>query len=113
MGEKGSHTAARLGQRRRARACRSSRKRALCRETPSLVKVFKNFKETAAIKLPFAAEGIHGGPMLAVRGKDFVCFYDWATCHVRAAALCAVALCAAAAVPVAGRWGWGTNDQCA
>lgn len=89
-------------------------KPALRRETPSLVKVFKNFKEMAAIKLPFAAEGIHGGPMLAVRGKDFVCFYDWATCHVRAAALPPAALCCCAArCRLKCRWlgGWARTDD--
>lgn len=52
------------------------------RESSSLVKVHKNFKETNTIKPGFTIEGIHGGPVLALRGQDFVCFYDWNQCKV-------------------------------
>lgn len=47
------------------------------RESSSSVKLFKNFKETNAIKTNFAAEALSGGSLLGVRGSDFVCFYDW------------------------------------
>lgn len=49
------------------------------RESSSRIKLFKNFKEADVIRTPFAAEGIHGGSLLGVRGSDFVCFYDWFT----------------------------------
>ena len=41
------------------------------------MKLYKNFKETNAIKLNFSAEAISGGSLLAIWGTDFVCFYDW------------------------------------
>ncbi|KAK9829928.1 hypothetical protein WJX72_008689 [[Myrmecia] bisecta] len=47
------------------------------RESASSVKIFKNFKETHAIRTSYSAEGIHGGTLLSVRSTDFVCFYDW------------------------------------
>lgn len=47
------------------------------RESSSNVKLYKNFKETNAIKISYAAEAISGGSLLAIRGTDFVCFYDW------------------------------------
>ena len=54
------------------------------RESAGIIKVFKNFKEALTIKLPFAAEGIHGGALLGVRGTDFIAFYDWNSgCVVR------------------------------
>lgn len=53
------------------------------RESSSVVKVFKNFKETATLRVSFGAEGLHGGALLAVRSADFVCFYDWNTSKVR------------------------------
>ena len=53
-----------------------------CRESSSVVKSFKNFKETGSLRLSFGAEGLHGGALLAVRSADFVCFYDWATAKV-------------------------------
>ncbi|KAK9807397.1 hypothetical protein WJX73_000390 [Symbiochloris irregularis] len=52
------------------------------RESSSVVKVFKNFKETATLRVAFGAEGLHGGALLAVRSNDFICFYDWATTKV-------------------------------
>ena len=47
------------------------------------MKLYKNFKETNAIKLNFAAEAISGGSLLAIRGTDFVSFYDWGSGQVR------------------------------
>jgi coatomer subunit beta' len=47
------------------------------RESSSRVKVFKDFQEASQLRLTFAAEGIYGGPLLAVRSADFVDFYDW------------------------------------
>eukprot|EP00976_Prorocentrum_cordatum_P042728 866592-Prorocentrum_minimum.AAC.1 len=52
------------------------------RESPSRIKVFKNFQEKKSIRPNFPAEGIHGGPLLSARSNDFVCFYDWAECRV-------------------------------
>jgi hypothetical protein len=42
------------------------------------VKVFKNFQERAQLKIDFPIEGLHGGALIAARGAEFVCFYDWA-----------------------------------
>ena len=39
--------------------------------------VFKDFKEHKQFRPPFAAEGIFGGALLAVRSNDFVDFYEW------------------------------------
>eukprot|EP00240_Pyramimonas_obovata_P003366 CAMPEP_0118928502 /NCGR_PEP_ID=MMETSP1169-20130426/5726_1 /TAXON_ID=36882 /ORGANISM="Pyramimonas obovata, Strain CCMP722" /LENGTH=852 /DNA_ID=CAMNT_0006870485 /DNA_START=138 /DNA_END=2692 /DNA_ORIENTATION=- len=52
------------------------------RESPSRIKVFKNFQEKKSIRPNFSAEGIHGGPLLSARSNEFVCFYDWAECRV-------------------------------
>eukprot|EP00884_Botryococcus_braunii_P001163 jgi/Botrbrau1/11047/Bobra.92_2s0018.1 len=52
------------------------------RESTTSVKVFKNFKETAALRPGFAAEGIYGGALLGIRSSDFICFYDWTTTKV-------------------------------
>jgi len=52
------------------------------RESTSRIKTFKNFQEKKSIRPNFAAEGIHGGPLLSARSTDFVCFYDWAECRV-------------------------------
>lgn len=52
------------------------------RESASKVKVFKNFKETKAFKPGYAAEGIFGGNLLAVRSSSFVCFHDWDECNI-------------------------------
>jgi len=49
------------------------------RESTSKIKLFKNFKEVKSIRPNFSAEGIFGGALLAVRGKDLVCLYDWET----------------------------------
>jgi len=41
------------------------------------VKVFRNFQEHKSFKTGFANEGIFGGRLLGIKGKDFVTFYDW------------------------------------
>ena len=52
------------------------------RESTSRIKTFKNFQEKKSIRPNFAAEGIHGGPLLSARSAEFICFYDWAECRV-------------------------------
>lgn len=47
------------------------------RENSSIVKIFKNFKERAQVKLDFSAEGLFGGSLLAVRGSSTLSFFDW------------------------------------
>ena len=49
------------------------------RESGNVVKIHRNFKEAQTIRLPFAAEAIHGGRLLGVRTSDFIVFYDWNT----------------------------------
>ena len=49
------------------------------RESSSIIKVHKNFKEAFPIKVPFNITGIHGGFLLGVRTKDFIMFLDWET----------------------------------
>lgn len=42
------------------------------------IRVFnKMFKERKAMRPTYPAEAIFGGALLAVCGKDFICFYDW------------------------------------
>lgn len=52
------------------------------RESSSRVKIFRNFKETAAFKPPISAEGLSGGALLGVRSADTVCFYEWDTARM-------------------------------
>ncbi|KAI1894005.1 hypothetical protein AGOR_G00129540 [Albula goreensis] len=47
------------------------------RESSSLVKIFKNFKEKKSFKPDFGAEGIYGGYLLGVRSVNGLAFYDW------------------------------------
>ncbi|KAM9500244.1 coatomer subunit beta' isoform 2-T2 [Clarias gariepinus] len=47
------------------------------RETSSVVKIFKNFKEKKSFKPDFGAEGIYGGFLLGVRSVNGLAFYDW------------------------------------
>lgn len=47
------------------------------RETSSMVKIFKNFKEQKSFKPDFGAEGIYGGHLLGVRSVSGLAFYDW------------------------------------
>lgn len=37
-------------------------------------------QESRTIEVDFLPEGMHGGALLAVRGTDFVSFYDWEQC---------------------------------
>jgi hypothetical protein len=52
------------------------------RESTSKIKVFKNFKEIKTFRPNFSAEGLFGGTLIGVKGKDFVCLYDWEECRV-------------------------------
>ncbi|KAL3054956.1 hypothetical protein OYC64_017808 [Pagothenia borchgrevinki] len=47
------------------------------RESNSIVKIFKNFKEKKSFKPDFGAEGIYGGFLLGVRSVNGLAFYDW------------------------------------
>lgn len=50
------------------------------RESPTSVRLFKNFKENnTLISVPFQADGIFGGNLLAVKGQECITFYDWET----------------------------------
>ncbi|KAF3022096.1 hypothetical protein E8E14_013700 [Neopestalotiopsis sp. 37M] len=50
------------------------------RESPTSVKVFKNFVEKpGGLDIPFQADGLTGGLLLGVKGAGGVSFYDWAT----------------------------------
>jgi len=46
------------------------------------VKVSKNFVEYKGFKTNFENEGIFGGRLLAIKGKDFITFYDWEEFYV-------------------------------
>jgi coatomer subunit beta' len=41
------------------------------------VKIFRNFKDHKTFSPPFQMEGIHGGPLVCVRGGEFVSFHSW------------------------------------
>lgn len=47
------------------------------RESNSIVKIFKNFKEKKLFKLDFGVESIYGGFLLGVRFVNGLVFYDW------------------------------------
>lgn len=48
------------------------------RESTSRVKLFRSFKEKPVnLKIPFSAEGIFGGNLLAIKSNSFIVFYDW------------------------------------
>lgn len=49
------------------------------RESNSLVKISKNFKEQKSFKPDFGAEGIYGGHLLGVRSVSGLAFYEWET----------------------------------
>lgn len=50
------------------------------RESSSSVRVFKSFKEkNVNIRFGYAAEGIYGGSLLAIKAASFLIFYDWET----------------------------------
>ncbi|ODQ78020.1 hypothetical protein BABINDRAFT_9627 [Babjeviella inositovora NRRL Y-12698] len=49
------------------------------RESPSAVKIFKNFTERLSnpVQLVYTADKIFGGALLAVKSEGFVSFFDW------------------------------------
>lgn len=50
------------------------------RESPTSVKVFKNFVEKqGGLDVGFQAEGLAGGVLLGVKGQGGISFFDWAT----------------------------------
>jgi coatomer subunit beta' len=50
------------------------------RESPTSVKIFKNFIEKpGGLDVGFQAEGLSGGVLLGVTGQGGIAFYDWAT----------------------------------
>lgn len=49
------------------------------RESTQKITTFKNFKERHVIKPPFTCDGLDGGELLALKGQNFLCFYDWNT----------------------------------
>lgn len=50
------------------------------RESQTSVRLFRNFKEkTGVLDIGFAAEGLFGGVLLAVKGHEDISFYDWET----------------------------------
>ncbi|KAF8244284.1 Coatomer, beta' subunit [Wilcoxina mikolae CBS 423.85] len=50
------------------------------RESPTSVRLFRNFKEkTGGFDVGFAAEGLMGGVLLGVRGQGGVGLFDWET----------------------------------
>lgn len=50
------------------------------RESPTSVKVFKNFVEKpGGLDVGFQADGLSGGVLLGVTGQGGVSFFDWAT----------------------------------
>jgi len=52
------------------------------RETPTSIKLFKNFKETRTFKPPFAADALLGGALLCVRAGEVCFFFDWVECRL-------------------------------
>lgn len=50
------------------------------RESPTSVKIFKNFEnKVGGLDVPFAADGLTGGVLLGVKGQGGISFYDWRT----------------------------------
>lgn len=48
------------------------------KESNSVVKVFRNFRERSGLlTINYAVEDVKGGALLGVIGTGFVCFYDW------------------------------------
>jgi coatomer subunit beta' len=52
------------------------------RESPSRVKIFKNFKETQQFRPNFPAEAIYGGALLGIKSSEFIDFYEWEECRI-------------------------------
>ncbi|EFO23897.1 hypothetical protein LOAG_04590 [Loa loa] len=49
------------------------------RESASSIKIFKNFKEVRTLRPDMIMEGIEGGPLIAARSVNALCFFDWET----------------------------------
>ncbi|KAI1733138.1 coatomer WD associated region domain-containing protein [Ditylenchus destructor] len=49
------------------------------RESSTIIKIFKNFKEATTLRPDIVMEGIDGGHLLAARSSSSLCFYDWET----------------------------------
>uniref|UniRef100_F1KTB4 Beta'-coat protein n=1 Tax=Ascaris suum TaxID=6253 RepID=F1KTB4_ASCSU len=49
------------------------------RESATTIKLFKNFKEVCTLRPDVVMEGIEGGPLVAARAANSLCFYDWET----------------------------------
>uniref|UniRef100_A0AAF5PGX4 Beta'-coat protein n=3 Tax=Wuchereria bancrofti TaxID=6293 RepID=A0AAF5PGX4_WUCBA len=49
------------------------------RESTSSIKIFKNFKEVRTLRPDVIMEGIEGGPLVAARSANALCFFDWET----------------------------------
>lgn len=47
------------------------------RESHSMVKIFKNFKQKKAFKPDFGAEGLFGGFLMGVKSNSGLAFFDW------------------------------------
>ena len=52
------------------------------RESPTCIKLFKNFKETRTFKPPFAADVLLGGALMCIRAGEVCFFFDWAECRL-------------------------------
>jgi len=52
------------------------------RESPTCIKLFKNFKETRTFKPPFAADLLLGGALMCIRAGEVCFFFDWAECRL-------------------------------
>ncbi|RCN50408.1 WD domain, G-beta repeat protein [Ancylostoma caninum] len=52
------------------------------RESATSVKIKKNFKEFKQIRTDVVMDGIDGGPLLAARSANSLCFYDWETAQM-------------------------------
>ncbi|KPI86581.1 putative beta prime cop protein [Leptomonas seymouri] len=48
-------------------------------EGSTTLKIYKGFKERAALSLPGVADKLFAGPLLAVRTSNSIMFYDWGT----------------------------------
>ncbi|KAM3726373.1 putative coatomer subunit beta' [Dirofilaria immitis] len=49
------------------------------RESASSIKIFRNFKEVRTLLPDMIMEGIEGGPLIAARSVNALCFFDWET----------------------------------
>ena len=52
------------------------------RDASGRVRVFFDFKEVFSFKPDFVIEEIFGGPLLSVKGAEFICFFDWEHCNL-------------------------------